>query len=124
MGKCATDEEQHHGESELDTHRFDNFPPIPPPPLPSSALPSPPHTSGLLGHFRPSVPIARHELESRGMWDLERLTQPYIRWHILKEAFGSMAAEVWGDSVDNSVGESVGLFPLSPRGIVSLGGEG
>ena len=29
-------------------------------------------TAGLLGHFRPSVPIRLSELESRGIWDLER----------------------------------------------------
>ena len=50
--------------------------------------------AGILGHFRPSVPISRHELESRGMWDLERLTQPYIRCHLLNEIFGKMATEV------------------------------
>ena len=29
-------------------------------------------TSGLLGHFRPSIPIDRHELESHGIWDIDR----------------------------------------------------
>lgn len=28
--------------------------------------------TGLLGHFRPSVPIRRHELESHGIWDIDR----------------------------------------------------
>lgn len=32
-----------------------------------------------MGHFRPSHPITRRELESRGVRNLERLTQPYIR---------------------------------------------
>uniref|UniRef100_A0A7S3QVA9 4-alpha-glucanotransferase n=2 Tax=Dunaliella tertiolecta TaxID=3047 RepID=A0A7S3QVA9_DUNTE len=44
--------------------------------------------TGLLGHFRPSVPIWKHELDSRGLWDLARLTQPYVRTHILQEVFG------------------------------------
>ena len=29
-------------------------------------------TAGLLGHFRPSVPIQLSELESRGIWDIKR----------------------------------------------------
>ena len=28
--------------------------------------------TGLLGYFRPSVPIARSELDSRGIWDIDR----------------------------------------------------
>ena len=28
--------------------------------------------TGLLGHFRPSVPISRAELDSRGIWDIDR----------------------------------------------------
>ena len=29
-------------------------------------------TTGLLGHFRPSIPISRSELESSGIWDMDR----------------------------------------------------
>ncbi len=36
-------------------------------------------STGLLGHFRPSLPLWRSELEGRGLWDLERLVQPYVR---------------------------------------------
>ena len=35
--------------------------------------------AGLLGHFRPSHPLTRRELEARGLRNLDRLTQPYIR---------------------------------------------
>ena len=28
--------------------------------------------TGLLGHFRPSLAIARSELDSRGIWDIDR----------------------------------------------------
>lgn len=28
--------------------------------------------TGLLGHFRPSIPIRRFELESHGIWDIDR----------------------------------------------------
>lgn len=39
--------------------------------------------TGLLGRFSPAVPLWRDELERNGLWDVERLTQPYIRdWHI------------------------------------------
>ena len=29
-------------------------------------------TTGLLGHFRPSYPLTRQELESHGIWDFDR----------------------------------------------------
>jgi len=47
-----------------------------------------------LGHFRPSIPLWRHELESRGLWDMDRLIKPYVRHHIIEELFGSLAVEV------------------------------
>jgi len=50
--------------------------------------------TGLLGYFRPSIPLRRQELESRGLWDVERLVQPYIRQHHLNDLFGGMADEV------------------------------
>jgi hypothetical protein len=28
--------------------------------------------TGLLGHFRPSLPLWRHELEGKGVWDFDR----------------------------------------------------
>ncbi|EAY12850.1 4-alpha-glucanotransferase family protein [Trichomonas vaginalis G3] len=42
---------------------------------------------GLLGHFFPSVPFSHDELNGMGLWDIERLTKPYVRWHILCEKF-------------------------------------
>ncbi|KAI8466522.1 MAG: cytosolic 4-alpha-glucanotransferase [Monoraphidium minutum] len=51
--------------------------------------------TGLLGHFRPSVPITRRELEARGVRNHERLTRPYIREHLLAKTFGpELATEV------------------------------
>jgi 4-alpha-glucanotransferase len=44
--------------------------------------------SGLLGRFQPSLPIWRSELEGRGFWDLDRLTKPYIRKHLLERWLG------------------------------------
>lgn len=52
-------------------------------------------TTGLLGHFRPSIPLWKHELESRGIWDFDRLCDPYITWPILESLFGvELAGEV------------------------------
>jgi len=51
-------------------------------------------TTGRLGYFRPSVPLSKAELESRGLWDIQRLTEPYVRWHLLNELFGKQAPEV------------------------------
>lgn len=44
--------------------------------------------TGLLGRFQPSLPIWRNELEGRGFWDLDRLTKPYIRQHLLERFLG------------------------------------
>lgn len=50
---------------------------------------------GLLGRFRPSAPIHRHELDSRGIWDLDRLCDPYVTQGLLVERFGkSLAGEL------------------------------
>lgn len=51
-------------------------------------------TTGLLGRFRPSHPIWHQELEHKGLWDIDRLCEPWITWHILEEVFGDLASEV------------------------------
>ena len=56
--------------------------------LPASAM------TGLMGRFRPSLPLTRDELASRGLWDLNRLTQPYIQWHELEILFGEHVHDV------------------------------
>lgn len=48
--------------------------------------------TGLLGHFRPSIPIRRSDLEQRGIWDLDRLCEPYVRWPLLEQMFGNTLA--------------------------------
>ncbi|XP_060191492.1 4-alpha-glucanotransferase DPE2 isoform X3 [Lycium barbarum] len=40
--------------------------------------------TGLCGKFRPSIPISQEELESEGLWDFNRLTQPYIGKELLQ----------------------------------------
>ncbi|EFA84397.1 4-alpha-glucanotransferase [Heterostelium album PN500] len=47
--------------------------------------------TGLLGHFNPSLPLWKSELTHNGIWDLDRLTKPYIRYHTLREQFGDFA---------------------------------
>ncbi len=55
----------------------------------------PAHASGgILGRFRPAVPLTRSDLEARGLWDVDRLTQPYVRRHLLVAALGARAEEV------------------------------
>lgn len=38
------------------------------------------HSSGMMGHYNPSIAIHRHELERNGLWDLNRLCHPHIRF--------------------------------------------
>jgi len=44
--------------------------------------------TGLGGHYFPSHPITKEELDSKGLWDRQRLTQPYVRSHLLERRFG------------------------------------
>lgn len=44
--------------------------------------------TGMAGRMFPSYPIQRSELESRGLWDVQRLTMPYIRDGLLEGIFG------------------------------------
>jgi 4-alpha-glucanotransferase len=50
--------------------------------------------SGLMGWFNPSIPLHRNELESAGIWDIRRLTEPYVRWGLLEYYFGDDAQYV------------------------------
>ncbi|CAI5501118.1 unnamed protein product [Closterium sp. Naga37s-1] len=49
---------------------------------------------GILGHFRPSIPISAEEFEKEGVWDFNRLCDPYVRCHLLQEKFGQRWAEI------------------------------
>lgn len=48
----------------------------------------------MLGNFRPSEPLTRGELESKGIWDFDRLCKPHLSWRYLVEVFGDLASEV------------------------------
>ncbi|KAK9170561.1 hypothetical protein Syun_002701 [Stephania yunnanensis] len=47
-------------------------------------------TTGLVGKFRPSIPLSQEELEKEGIWDFNRLSCPYIRQEMLQEKFGAL----------------------------------
>lgn len=44
--------------------------------------------TGLVGKFRPSIPLSQEELEREGLWDFDRLSRPYILQEILQDKFG------------------------------------
>jgi len=47
------------------------------------------HRTGLLGRFKPDLPLSRERLAREyGLYDLDRLTYPYIRDHTLDSLFG------------------------------------
>ena len=56
--------------------------------LPSTSV------NGMLGSFRPCTPLTDAELRARGVYDIDRLSRPYVRWHDLVDRFGGRAAEV------------------------------
>jgi 4-alpha-glucanotransferase len=43
--------------------------------------------SGLLGHFNPAIPLSKNELEENGIWDFDRLCNPFIPLWLLKTLF-------------------------------------
>ncbi|MBK9291411.1 MAG: 4-alpha-glucanotransferase [Bacteroidetes bacterium] len=50
---------------------------------------------GLLGYFKPGLPLTPSEIEDWGLWfDYDRFTKPYIRGYMLHDFFGEYADEV------------------------------
>ena len=45
------------------------------------------HRTGLLGRFKPDIPMSRQKLTEYGIYDTDRLTYPYIREHTLDALF-------------------------------------
>jgi 4-alpha-glucanotransferase len=67
---------------------------------------------GILGQFNPSLPLTGYELAARGVWqDKERLTRPYIRWHVLQERFGPHAESVKQEFLDEPASNHFALKP-------------
>lgn len=54
------------------------------------------HVTGALGYFKPSRALARTGLENVGLWDIDRLCEPYMTTHSLKDELGDDADEVLG----------------------------
>lgn len=50
--------------------------------------------TGILGRFRPSVGYTRSELESQGLWDIDRLADPFITDKLLNELFDDAELEI------------------------------
>lgn len=48
--------------------------------------------TGLAGRFNPALALHKSELAQHGMWDVNRLAEPYIKWHILEKLFGDKAS--------------------------------
>lgn len=69
-------------------------------------------SSGLMGHFYPSIPIHKGELDSRGIWDIERLTTPYIHWDDIQHNFGHNASYIVENYLDK---RADGNFNLKPH---------
>jgi 4-alpha-glucanotransferase len=44
-------------------------------------------TTGMSGRMFPAYPISRAELETRGLWDIQRFTMPYVRDGLLQGMF-------------------------------------
>eukprot|EP00741_Cyanophora_paradoxa_P008891 tig00001408_g8607.t1 len=49
--------------------------------------------TGLLGRFRPAIPIRKAELDKFGIWDINRLTEPYVRRHLVERIFPQPEAQ-------------------------------
>jgi 4-alpha-glucanotransferase len=68
---------------------------------------------GILGHFRPALPLSVDELRMRGVWfDFDRLCKPYIREHFLGEIFEEFAEEVKNKYLDD---KGYGFFDLKEK---------
>jgi 4-alpha-glucanotransferase len=63
-------------------------------------------TGGLLGKFSPALPLSMDELRQKGINDIDRLTNPYIKQHLLENVFrhdwrrvkDRYMDDAWGDS--------------------------
>ncbi|KAG9454794.1 hypothetical protein H6P81_007698 [Aristolochia fimbriata] len=50
--------------------------------------------TGLIGKFRPSIALSQEELEREGIWDFDRLSQPYVRQQMLLDKFSVLWAVI------------------------------
>lgn len=68
--------------------------------------------SGLMGHFNPAIPLWKDELERQGIWDFNRLCDPFIPAWLVKIMFGQEAGYV----IDTYLEEYIpGQYRLKPE---------
>ena len=68
--------------------------------------------SGLMGRFNPALPVTVEELQSLGIQDVDRLTEPYVTSWLVKAAFGRESAGIMADYLDEP---ERGRFKLKPE---------
>jgi 4-alpha-glucanotransferase len=67
---------------------------------------------GILGQFNPSLPYNTHELSARDLWfDKDRLTEPYIRSHMLDGLFAEHRDSVVQEFLDEP---NPGMYAFKP----------
>lgn len=69
------------------------------------------HVAGVLGHFRPSRPLFSTGLENMGLWDLHRLSNPYVPVAQLRQELGEDADEAIGKYFDSVAPEMLQFKP-------------
>ncbi|MBN1527119.1 MAG: 4-alpha-glucanotransferase, partial [Candidatus Omnitrophica bacterium] len=68
--------------------------------------------SGLMGHFNPAVPLWKKDLEKDGIWDFDRLCQPYIPAWLVRMIFGLDANKIIAEYMDEI---SHGHYRMKPQ---------
>ncbi|MBU1009274.1 MAG: 4-alpha-glucanotransferase [Bacteroidetes bacterium] len=67
---------------------------------------------GLLGYFKPGLPVTAAECEKHGIWfDHDRFVKPYIREHFLRDFFGDFTEEVRKNYLNET---DYNVFELKP----------
>lgn len=69
------------------------------------------HVTGTLGHFRPSRPLWRNALESVGLWDIDRLCEPWVTEDLLREAVGDAFDDVLAKYLEPAGGPRLRFRP-------------
>ena len=71
------------------------------------------HVQGVLGHFKPALPLSAEEIEGFGIgFDFERFVKPYISDSILHTYFGEFTKEVKQEFLDDA---DWGKYRLKPH---------
>eukprot|EP00186_Timspurckia_oligopyrenoides_P000076 CAMPEP_0182442120 /NCGR_PEP_ID=MMETSP1172-20130603/1082_1 /TAXON_ID=708627 /ORGANISM="Timspurckia oligopyrenoides, Strain CCMP3278" /LENGTH=953 /DNA_ID=CAMNT_0024636827 /DNA_START=279 /DNA_END=3140 /DNA_ORIENTATION=+ len=76
--------------------------------------------TGLLGHLEPCKPVHISELNAIGIHDIDRLTNPYIRWWMLEKSFGHRARQI-ADQFMVDKGSGVFEFKKEFSTVASIG---